>query len=375
MVVGIVGAGVSGLFTAYYLVREGFREVVVFEKKFPGSGSSYRCATGIRASFTSREHIELMKQAIELWSSFSSEHNVYYERGGYIWLLSREEDLEAFKKYVGFQNSLGVPTRIIEPDEVKGFVPSIDTNQLIAGVYDPLAGKACCFETVLALKKFLVENGVKIYTSTRVERIVVENGRVRKLVTSRGEYSVDKAVIAAGYGSREIASTAGLDLPLENLPRHALVTEKYRRHFNPLLIDWSSSSYIVQVKDGNFLIGAEVPEKPGNPLSNRIDFLYQAARVWTKYFKWLSNVNVLRYWTGYYVMTPDHHPILGPVEEIEGLYLATGFSGHGFMIAPATGLNLAYWILYDKPYNKIAENLTYERFKKGRLVKELAVFG
>ncbi len=375
LVVGVVGGGVAGLFTAYYLVREGFCDIVVFEKRYVGSGGSYRCATGIRASFTSREHILLMKHSIELWREFSIEHNVAYERGGYIWLLTRESDLEAFKGYVGFQNSLGVPTRFLDPEEVRDYVPSINTDNILAGVYDPLAGKACCFETVLTLYKYLREHGVKFYTSTCVEKIVVENNCVKGVVTNRGFYEADKVLVAAGYGSREILKTTGIDLPLENLPRHALVTERYREHFKPLLIDWSSSSYIVQVKDGNFLIGAEVPENPGNPLSNRIDFLYQAANTWTRYLPWLANVHILRYWTGYYVMTPDHHPVIGPIDEVNGLYVATGFSGHGFMIAPVTGLNMAYWILHDKPYDSIASNLSYRRLVEGRLIKEVAVFG
>ncbi len=371
----IVGGGIIGLMTSYYLVRNGFKDIIVLERNYIGSGGTYRCATGIRASFTSREHIELMKKSIELWSSLRNELGIPYIRGGYIWLLQKEEEVKQFKKYVEFQNKHGVPTKIITPEEVLEKVPGMNISNIIAGVYDPLAGKANCFKAALYTYKYLINNGVKVFDKTRVYRIRISQGRVEGVETDKGFIEGDVIVLAAGYGSKEIAMNSNIHLPLENLPKHALVTERFRELFKPLLIDWSNSSYLVQVNAGNFLIGAEVPEKPDIPARNKLEFLYRAARIWIKHFPWLREVNILRYWTGYYVMTPDHHPIIGPYKDVEGLYIATGFSGHGFMAAPATGYNLAHWILYGKPIQSIMYNLTYSRFPEKRYIKEIAVFG
>ncbi len=371
----VVGAGINGVLTSYFLVERGFNDIVIVEKHYPGSGGTYRCATGIRASFTSAEHVEAMKRSIELWDQLSKKHGFDYRRDGYLWMLSSEEHVEMFKKIVDFHHKLGVNTRIVSVEEIKEIVPDIKPEGLVAGVYDPLAGKADNFRSLLNILSFILNKGVKLYTNTEAKKIIVENNRVKGVETSRGVIEADKVVIAAGYGSREIAKTAGLDLPLENIPKHALITEAYKYRIKPLLIDWTSSSYLVQVFHGGILIGAELEEEPDKPAINRIEYLYTAARIWVKYFPWLAEAHILRYWTGYYVMTPDHHPIIGPVEDIEGLYLITGFSGHGFMMAPAASEALADYIVEGRPRLKIMENLRYERFKRGKLIKEIAVFG
>ncbi|WFO75166.1 FAD-binding oxidoreductase [Desulfurococcaceae archaeon MEX13E-LK6-19] len=371
----IIGAGIIGVSTAYNLVEKGIRNIVIIEKNYPGSGGSFRCATGIRASFTSEEHVLLMKESVKLWKELSEKHGFFYLRGGYVWLLSTEEQLELFKKFVEFHNSLGVPTRIISVEEIEKLVPTINTSGLVGGVYDPLAGKADCFKSLLLLLKYVRDKGVQVYTGTLARKIVVENSRVQGVETDKGFIEAKKIVVAAGYGSRDLLKTAGVDAPLNNLPKHALVTEKFNERFKPLLVDWSSTSYMVQTSSGTFLIGAEIEEEYNVKPVNRIEFLYKAAQVWVKYFPWLAEINVLRYWTGYYVMTPDHHPILGPIDDIDGLYVATGFSGHGFMMAPIVGKLMAEWIIEEKPSIPIAENLKLKRFREGKMIKEIAVFG
>ncbi|ABN69122.1 FAD dependent oxidoreductase [Staphylothermus marinus F1] len=371
----IIGAGIIGVMTAKFLVDKGFNDIVIVEKKYPGSGGTYRCATGIRASFTSLEHVELMKRSINLWPILSKQHNIPYKRGGYIWLLSRPEHVELFKKIVDFHHKHDIPTKIISPEEIREIVPTIRTDNLLAGVYDPLAGKASCFLSLLNILEYIKKKGVKVIINTPVYKLVTRNHKVVGAMTSKGVIEAEKILVAAGHGSKKILDTIGLDLPLENIPKHALITEAYKPLFDPLLIDWQTSSYIVQVLHGGFLIGANIEEKPNTPPTNRIDYLFLAANIWTKYFPWLPYVRVLRYWTGYYVMTPDHHPVIGPVEEYENLYVATGFSGHGFMMSPAVGEAMANYILGQKQNIPYIENLSPERFTKGKLVKEIAVFG
>ena len=371
----IIGGGINGVMTAYFLVERGVRDIAIVEKYYPGSGGTYRCATGIRASFTSIEHVELMKRSIDLWPILSSKHDIPYARHGYIWLLSRERDVEMFSRIVEFHNQHGVPTRIISPEEISDMVPTINTEGLLAGVYDPLAGKASCFKALLNILAYVRERGVRVYDSTPVYKLVSRGDRIIGAETSRGFIEADKILVAAGYGSRDLLKTAGIDLPLHNLPKHALITEAFKPLFKPLLIDWSTASYIVQVLHGGFLIGASVKEEPDTKPMNRIEYLHLAVRIWTKYFPWLPYVHILRYWTGYYVMTPDHHPVIGKVDKYENLYVATGFSGHGFMMAPAVGEAMSQIILGEKPGLRVIDNLSPERFEKGRLIKEIAIFG
>lgn len=370
----IVGAGVTGLLTAKRLLDSGVGDIVVLEKGYPGSGGSFRCATGIRASFTSREHIEVMKRAIELWPKLSAELGIRYSRDGYLWLLRREKDLEVFKRVVAFQNSLGVPTKILDPDEVEGLVPTINAAGLLAAVHDPMAGKASCFDSVVNTLSYLKRRGVKILCGVEARAVRPAAGAV-EVETSAGPIRASKVIVAAASETARIVASLGARLPIEDVPKHALVTEAFKPTIRPLIIDWATSSYIVQVFNGNIYIGADVPEPKGARAQSRLAFLEKAARVWTEYFEWLKEVYVLRYWTGYYDMTPDHHPIIGPLEEDDRVIVAAGFSGHGFMMAPAVAEALAKYVLGEKQAVPEFESLRPSRFARGRLIKEVAVFG
>ncbi len=372
----VIGGGIIGVMTSLFLVDKGYRDIVIIEKKFPGSGGSFRCATGIRASFTSLEHVELMKRSVDLWPVLSERFNIPYGRHGYVWLFTREGDLEVFKRIVEFHNQHGVPTRIVSPYEIAELAPTINIDPLVGGVYDPLAGKASCFKALLEPLAYLKERGVRVLDSTTARRILIINNRVSGVETDRGFIEAEKVLLAAGYGSKKILlNSIGNDLGLRNVPKHALITEGYKPVFKPLLIDWETSSYIVQVLHGGFLIGSGLPEEPDTRPRSRLEYLVKAVNVWVRFFPWLAYTNILRYWTGYYVMTPDHHPLIGPLSSVENLYIATGFSGHGFMMSPAVGEVMSSYILGEKPTLPHVENLLPDRIIKGRLVKEMAVFG
>ncbi len=371
----IVGGGINGLMIALNLVLRGLSRILVIDEGYIGSGSTYRCATGIRASFTSKEHVMLMKRSIELWSKLSNELGFRYERSGYLWLITNEEDLKFFKNISRFHNSLDIPTRVIDRDFIKQLVPGINMKEIISGLYDPLAGKADCFETVLSVFIELKKLGVKIQQYNKVLKIKYDSSsNLFTLSTREGVLRSNYVVVAAGYGTKKLLSNLGIEVPLRNVPKHALITERFKEVFKPLIIDWSTSSYIVQTFHGGFIMGTELAEE-GEELSVRIDFLFKALNIWRRYLPWIRYLNVLRYWTGYYVMSPDHHPILGPIEGFEGLYVASGFSGHGFMMAPVVGEVISDWIVRGKPSLREAESLTLNRFKEGKYIKEIAVVG
>jgi len=372
----IVGGGISGISTAYFLTEKGFNNVVVVEEKYLASGSTGGCASGIRASFTSREHVILMRESIELWGKLSQKLGFFYERGGYLWLISSEESLKYFKELSRFHNSLGVPTRLIDVEEVEKIIP-IKVNGLIGALHDPIAGKANPFKSVEKMAEKASSRGATIHTWTRASKIVTKGSKVIGVETDKGFIEGDKVLIAAGSETRKLLLDLGINIPLKNVPHHALITETFKPTLKPLVIDWDNPSkpYLVQVEEGGFLMGMELEEEPDTPLTPRIDFLPRMIKSWSSWFPWLRNINVLRYWVRYYVISPDHHPILGPVEDYEGLYVAAGFSGHGFMMGPITGKLLAEWILDGKPSVPEAENLTFKRIVEGRLIEEKAVIG
>ncbi len=378
----IIGGGISGLSIAYSLARRGVEDIIIVEKSYLGAGSTGRCATGIRASFTSEEHVVLMKHSIELWREYSrgelGKYGLYYDQGGYIWIASRDETAEMFEKLVKLHNSLGVPTRIIDLDELKERVPPIRIDSIVSVMFDPTAGKSYPFDTLFAFYKALRSRGVRIEAYTEAKKILVRNERVIGVETSKGVIEANTVVVAAGSSSRDLLKPLGVELPVKNMPRHVMLTEAYRPAFKPLVIDWDTPGvpYIVQTKEGGFFIGRDIDEEPELSLySQRIDFMAKAVKPLVRFFPWLRNTRILRYWMGYYITTPDHHPIYGPVKNYENLYIATGYSGHGYMMGPITGEIIAEWIVDGKPHLPQAEKLVLERFEKGKLIKELAVVG
>lgn len=378
----IIGGGISGLSIAYNLVKEGINDVVIIEKSYVGAGSTGRCATGVRASFTSEEHVVLMKHSIELWKEYANsdlgKYGLYYDQSGYIWIASKEETAKMFKKLVRFHNSLGVPTRIIGLDELKRKVPPIEINDVVSVMYDPTAGKSYPFDTLFAFYKALKEKGVRVEIHTEVKKFIIKGVKVVGAETSKGVVEANIVVVAAGSNSRDLLKQLRINVPIKNIPRHVMLIEAYKQAFKPLVIDWDTPGvpYIVQTKEGNFFIGRDVEEEPELSLySQRIDFMAKAIKPLVRFFPWLRNTRILRYWIGYYITTPDHHPIYGPIEEYENLYIATGYSGHGYMMGPVTGKIITEWILDGKPSIPQAMKLTLDRFKKGKLIKELAVVG
>ncbi|MEM0348123.1 MAG: FAD-binding oxidoreductase [Zestosphaera sp.] len=374
--VAIVGGGSTGLMTAYYLAKEGVKDIHVFEEKYLGFGSTGRCAGGVRASFASDVHIKLMKESIRRWLSLREEiSGLEFVQDGYLWLLTTEELVEFHKKLSAYQNSLGVPTRMLDRDEIRDLIP-IELNDVLAALYDPMAGKASPLKFLWAVRRKLRELGVTIHEYTSVTDVRVSSGRARSIVVDRmREIQVNEhVVIAAGVWSKDLLGKLGIKIPLKKDPHHLLVTEKYVQFIRPLVIHKETGSYIVQHETGSLLVGAEFPV-PEEDMSLRYGYLKKAVTIMSRYFPQILGTNLLRVWVGYYEVTPDHHPIVGAVPFIENLVTATGFSGHGYMMAPIVGEELKNIILEGKPRIPETKELRLERFEEGKLLKESAIFG
>lgn len=317
----------------------------------------------------------LMKRSIELWGELAAKYGFPYKRSGYLWLIEREDDYTKFERIKEFHNRLGLETRFVDQNFVESVAPTVDTSRLVAALYDPLAGKASPFKSLHALYLASKRRGVEYRVGERVTSILGEGGKVSGVRTVKGDVRSESVVVAAGVGSRELLKTVNVDAPLQPVPHHAAITEEYGRAFDPLLVDVSTGAYAVQTSHGHVLMGVEIKEEPNAAPVVRLDFLSKLVKVWSRWLPWLVESNILRYWVGYYNMTPDHHPILGPVEGVEGLYVATGFSGHGFMMGPVVGDEVSEWIVNGAPSIKEAKKLALSRFREGRLIHEKAVIG
>jgi len=376
----IIGGGASGLFIAYELWKRGVKDIVIVEKKYLGSGGSVRNIGCFRSSFTSPEHVILMKKSIELWFNYRDELELQLKQSGYLWVARKPETLDVFKKLSAFHNKYGVATKILDPDEAERVQPGLNKSIIAGALFDPTAGRMPVLENLVKLYLKLKSLGVTFHFYTEVTKLNVSNYRVKSAFTNRGEIEGDVFVVAAGgKGTREILSSINVKFPVIDETRHPVITEPYVEVIKPaLVIDWDTpgAPYVTQTEHGGLIFARNISDMHEAPLtSHRIDAIGITIKPIIELIPVLRHVNILRYWIGYYETTPDHHPVYGPVQPYENLYIAAGFSGHGLMMCPITGVLIADWILNGKPSIPIAENLTMERFITGRLIKEIAIVG
>ena len=378
----IIGGGIAGLSTAWGLVREGYNEVIVIEKEFIGYGSSIRNAGRFRVHFFSRENtifaIESRKRILEMskWSDF----NPLTATTGYLWLLYSENSLDIFKKYnKDIWAPLGYPVRLLDPEEVSRRYPYINTDGVVAGVLGPQNGVFHPDFVIMGLASYVSKHGVQIREYMNVSRILVENDRVKGVyVEGLGPIYSEKVVVAAGAWSGALLETAGVEIPAEPVRKSLLVTEPYRYTIRPLIIPFEHKAYIGQTFKGEILASrGGYKDEPRDMDINKVSlrWLTETARVVAQVLRTGSKLRVVRVWSGTYYATPDHSHLLGRDPEWpEGLYVNTGYSGHGMMLGLYAGELLAKLILYDKEY----EHLGFfkpSRFREGRAIHEGLVVG
>lgn len=348
----IVGAGSTGLSIAYFLSKMGEEEVRILEKGYVGSGSTGRCGTGIRAQFSDEPTIKLMKKSQEIWNRWSNKMDFEYNQSGYLYLLHDEKEVEHYEKMQELQNSFGVPSIMITPEEIKDLCEYVDVSDVVAGSYNPEDGKAHPFKVVLELKKYLESTDIEIKEWTKVQDIDIKNeGEVKNVRTSKGNYNTNILINAAGGWASKIGEMMEIKIPIEPYRHQAAITEPFKKKtIEPMVISMKNKgAYLTQTERGGIIGGVETPEDepPTYSVSETLDFERRWSKAFSRIIPGLKHARILRHWAGYYAMSPDHNPMLGEYK-IDGHYLAAGFSGHGYMMAPSVGKSMAELILEDE---------------------------
>ncbi len=373
----IIGGGISGAAAAYYLACKGVRNIVLLEKEYIASGATGRCGAGIRQQWGTEMNCLIAKHSCEVFENLQEEldypYDIEFKQGGYLLLAGTEKEMEQFRKNVTLQNSLGIESSLLSLEEARTVVPVLNTEGLFGAAYHHRDGHLNPFHTTMAYIQAARRLGVTVYTRTEVESIHVEHGRVQHVVTHQGNISAPVVLIAAGGWSQKLAATAGVDLPLFSERHEILVTEPIEKIIEPMVISFSLNFYCQQVPHGGIVMGMGDPQAPRDLRQTASwEFLEQVVTRVTGILPALAPVRVLRQWAGLYNLTPDRQPIYGPVDEVEGLYVAAGFSGHGFMFGPSTGLIMAEYICHED-LSLPVHALTPTRFAEGRLVIEPSV--
>lgn len=373
----IIGGGIIGCATAYYLAKQGMTNVVVLDKSYLASGSTGRCGAGVRQQWGLKMNVLLATESIRAFETLNDELDtgldIEFKQKGYLMLAYSEKMVEQYKKNVALQQELGVPVNLISPQEAKRIVPYLNTDGLLAATFCPTDGHINPFIATNSYAEAARRLGVRIETYTEAKGIEVEQGKVSAVVTDRGKIYTDAVLNASGGYSREVAALAGVKLPTHPERHQILVTEPVAPVQDPMVISLQHGFYCQQTPHGSFIMGFGDPnELKEHVTSSTWHFMEEMAAKVLPVLPPLAELRVVRQWAGLYNMSPDAQPILGEVPFLKGFYNAVGFSGHGFMLAPVTGMLMAELMTGKEPHIDISA-LALERFEKGELLREPSV--
>lgn len=371
----IIGGGIIGCSIAYNLAKKGCKNVVLFEKNSLASGATGRCGAGIRQQFGTKMNCILARESIKIFENLSQEldYDIELNQGGYLILAYTEKEVNQFKKNVALQQSLDIDVRFITVKEAKKIVPPLNTEGILAATFCPTDSHANPFKTNFAYAEAAQRLGVKIYTFTEVNEIETEDNRIVAVYTDKGKILTPTVINAAGGYSEVIGKMVGVDLPVYSQRHQILITEPVDPLFKPMLMSFSRNFYCQQTPHGSIIMGFGDPnELKGDDIGTSWQFAREMAQKMTTVVPLLKEVSMVRQWAGLYNVSPDAQPILGEHPQVGGFYMAIGFSGHGFMLAPVASKLIAELILEGKtslPINK----LDIGRFERGELILEPSV--
>jgi len=337
----VIGGGAIGTSIAFHLAEAGVTDVVLLERDDLGQGSTCKAAGGVRAQFSDRINIQLGARSLEAFGRFRERpgQEIDLERVGYLFLLSSQEDVESFERDVALQNELGVTSRMIDVAEAAARCPLIETDGLLAAAFSPDDGHCTPESVVLGYATAARRLGAALLTGVTVTGIDVRGGEARTVHTDRGSITAGTVVCAAGAWSQELGKMVGTALPVTPVRRQIVFTEPMPDlpPVVPFTIDFATSYYFHREGRGLLLGMSDPDQEPGFHLSYSEQWLPRLGEAIEARTPALLDVGLGTGWAGLYEVTPDHNALIGRSSTTPNFLYATGFSGHGFLQAPAVG--------------------------------------
>lgn len=359
----IIGAGIIGTSIACHLALLGCPNVAVLDKEpAAGMGSTAKAAGGIRAQFSSDINVELSRLSLDRFERFAAEMGVQaaFTQAGYLWLASAPDHMRTFERNAALQNRHGLRIEILDRAGVAQKAPYVCTDDLLGGVFHGRDGYASPADFVMGYQKKAQELGVSFFFGEEV------TGREGRTVRTRtGAFSGEQVVIAAGAYSGRLGKLLGFEIPVQPVRRQCFVTEPFPElpHPIPMTVDFGTGVYL-HTESGGLLIGkADQDEPPGFDESANWSFLERVAELAVARVPALERARIKTGWGGLYEVTPDNHPVIGSAGEA-GWWVACGFSGHGVMHAPATGMLMAELLVTGRSSLDLSP-LRLDRFREG----------
>jgi sarcosine oxidase subunit beta len=368
----VIGAGITGLSVALHLAEAGLKPLVL-EREGVSAGASGVQPGGVRQQWSTPLNCRLARESAaffaDLPARLDSTLPLGFSQCGYAFLAHSEERLAQLGDAVSIQHAAGIPSTLLSPDDAAAAVPGLAT--------DGLAGASWCGEDgYFDRPQSVVEAFAQAAWSRGAELRIADVVSIGPdgdgwTLTLRDDSRIltERLVLAAGCDTAALAAGAGVSLPIRREARHLFYSEPIaERILEPLVVAGERHFAAKQLADGRIL--ASDLTATGDPETGRAEWLAHVRQMANDLLPQLTYVSFSILVTGLYDVTPDHQPVLGAVEGLPGLYLAAGFSGHGFMLAPAVGRRIADVVLGGAPDDAL-EEFSYARFARGSLQREL----
>ena len=364
----IIGSGVIGCAAAYYLAKKGTSVIVLDKDENIGNGGSARNGGGVRQSGRDPRELPLAMYAVNnLWPTLSEELgvNVEYHKEGNLRLGKTEHHLEILQGLTDRATACGLEVRMIDGAEVRAINPYL-SEEVIGASWCATDGHANPLMTTLGYYRAARRLGVQFYTGEEVTELQTVKGKARRVITRKNVFEGEKIIVAAGYESRWILESVGIDIPMSKDLIEALVTEAESPMFPQMLGTADADFYGHQTDHGSFVFGGasgfeSVNKDNGHNMTSSITAPCICRGI-MKYIPKLANAKIVRTWAGYEDVSADGVPVIGEIKEVPGLIAACAFTGHGFGISPIVGTLLAE-IAREENTTLDLSAFRYDRFK------------
>ncbi|MEK6193723.1 MAG: FAD-binding oxidoreductase, partial [Deltaproteobacteria bacterium] len=326
----IIGGGLHGLATAYFLARyQGMQNIAVLEKNYIGFGGAGRNTAIVRANQRTQANVPLYKEALDLWPVLTKEldYNLMFFNCGNLNLMHSEAAMSAARMNIASAQFQGVESHLIDAKTCKEMMPALNiaediTYPIFGAMYHPPGGIVRHDAVVWGLAKGAAKHGCHIHQQTEVTGINVENGKIVSVDTDQGKINTPRVLLSAGgYSAALSYHMLGIKLPISVLNIQAMVTQPLKPLLNHVISSGAYHAYANQTLKGEIATGAHMDAWPNYTTQTTAYYIRHQAQAITEMLPCLKGVKLMRHWSGLADMTPDMAPIMDGNQPIEGYYM------------------------------------------------------
>lgn len=379
----VIGGGINGCCTAYYLAQRGVKNIVLVEKGHIASGPTGRSSGIVRQHYSHETLAAMARDSVQVWQNFEQQigGSAGFVQCGVVFFAG-EKGAPALRQAVAMHQRIGIKEKLVSADDLRRMEPALAAEDIVAAAYEETGGYADPALAATSFSETAARLGVEIYKRTFVTGLKIESGKMRAVITDKGEIATACAVNIAGPWGKFIAEMAGAHIPIKASRHPVIILDRPPEWRNPTPVwgDLINGWYFKPERDTAIMVGSlqdidkevDIEDHPTMPSYEETE-TYSAAIL--KRIPVMSSGLARKGWAGLYDVTPDWQPVIDRIPEVEGFYCACGFSGHGFKIGPAVGRIVAELVVDGHCSSYDIGLFRYSRFQEQRSSRGTYAFG